>query len=201
MSSTTTTQTPAPAPATTQTQPQSQQPSEPTVEQVVIPAVPAEFEPHGIVNENNVNPNEKKLILEESKEEDIADITQLVEELTEILEYVAQPAMIELRKNNFKAYEEHIEAKYAKFVEKHYGIFDMIIKQENTDIDKFIEMCIMMDKIKNGQSTMKEEYDKFSGKLNEEYIYPQFGGKENFEKVTAKKQQRKQRRQMKHGHK
>jgi hypothetical protein len=49
-------------------------------------------------------------------------------------------------------------------------------------------------KIKAGEASMEKEYEKFTEEVNEEYLYPSFGGKQQFQEAVMKESKSAKRR-------
>jgi len=61
-------------------------------------------------------------------------------------------------------------------------IIKELLENRKYALEKLLNMFTILGKVKEGKADLHEEYEKFGERQNEEFIYPKFGGKEQFEK-------------------
>lgn len=116
----------------------------------------------------------------------IPDIDNLLSDLQEMLDFVENPRMAEYEKTNKFEFDRLL---YAKFNTKlPMRVIKLITETERrySNVDKLLNMFERLRKIKDGKKDLETESKKFGEELNEEFIYPEFGGKEKFEKEMTK---------------
>lgn len=112
------------------------------------------------------------------------DLQYILETTVNILEFTKEPQMLELKKINFDEYLNALEKKYEKFTLKYYGIFRMIVDNDDSkSIDKLFGMLNLLWQVNAGKLTLTNADALVSEGLSNEYVYPKFGGKQNFEKI------------------
>lgn len=137
---------------------------------------------------------DQKLVYKESTDISIPDIAQLTGTIIEFVEYLSQPQVIEMSKGDEVAYKQHLENKFEDFSLKYYSIFRMLLEEKNRaeNLNKLISMMEILKNIKDGKKDHDKEFEKFKEERAEEYIYPQFGGKNNFQRVLAQRAREKE---------
>jgi hypothetical protein len=122
----------------------------------------------------------------------IPDLDIVTQTIIEMIEFMNTPAMI-LKKNNkatFKEFETILYHKYRDLVPS-TKIIDLLIEDPVENLQKLILMFERLYKIKTGELNMKNEYECFTEEVNNEYLYPQFGGKEKFQIKMAEQMKNK----------
>jgi hypothetical protein len=100
----------------------------------------------------------------------LPDVPVLMEKITEILEYMCEETVANLRNSNFSDFETHMETKFSSFSMRYFGIFQKLINGE--DITPLLSMFISIDKIKSGVLTIEQAEKQLGEELAETYIYP-----------------------------
>jgi len=105
---------------------------------------------------------------------------KLTNDIIEILEYLNKEEMKKLRKENIDIYKQHVMTKFESF--DYFSILKLFIDNDDVEIEKLIEMIKVIDDINNKKISFEDANEQMKEKRASEYIYPQFGGKEAFEK-------------------
>lgn len=116
----------------------------------------------------------------------IPDIEKITSEVIDMLDFMETPDMIEMEKSdNTKFY--HIIT--SKFENLPFSIIKLLIERENRgeNLEKLLEMFSVLQNVKHGNKDIESAYNDYKENLNEQYIYPKFGGKDEFERKIAKK--------------
>lgn len=147
--------------------------------------------------------NDKSAVSMDMKKDEIVDLEKLTGDLMEFLEYISKPEMKEMETQDHTAYVRHLENKFEKFSLDQINTFKMITsydekksQEENhtirdQNITRLLGMIEILVDVKAGKRDMNTEFSNLRENLNEEYIYPQFGGKTNFEKEMTKRNKKK----------
>lgn len=106
----------------------------------------------------------------------IPDLELLLKNVIELVELMEQPDMENFKKTNNAEYEKMLVNKYQDCMP--YNMIRLLLRDRHNNLEKVIQLIQVLSKVKDGKADLNEEYDKFGEKLNEEYLYPKFGGKE-----------------------
>ena len=119
----------------------------------------------------------------------IPDIEKLLDDVLNFLNYINQESMQEFEATNKIEFEQHLNIHFNEFSEKHYSIFKMLLDSENriNNIAKLFEMLSKLKQVKMGQINIQQADKDFQEELNSKFLYPKFGGKEQFEKQILQK--------------
>ena len=137
---------------------------------------------HSIVSEKDVNKDD---IIQDNPAE-IADPDTLIKNVLKAIEIMDRPDMIQLQKVNYPNFMDRI---INDIPDIQTSMIKILSDRENRvyNLEKVLEMIETLRKVKNGQLDMQKAFSDFIEQQNEKYIYPQFGGKEEFEKKYVKK--------------
>lgn len=119
----------------------------------------------------------------------IPDLTELLGYVNSLIAFVETPEMVILSKTNYQEYEKRAYQRYNQHMP--IKIIGMMINEDERyeNLERLLDMFDRLEGIKTGKKDMQHEYADFSEKLNEQYLYPEYGGtKESF--VEAMKAQR-----------
>jgi hypothetical protein len=133
----------------------------------------------------------------QSPPEEIPDLDALMDSIIEFLEYINTSEMQQLEEANPVAFENHLDLKFRSFSLKYYGIFKMLLdkKRRAENVNKLINLFSKLNKVKDGDMSMDKAYEEYTEGLNGEYIYPKYGGKDNFEQHIKKQHAEKQKKE------
>jgi len=111
----------------------------------------------------------------------IPDLDEYLKHINEMLEFIETPHMTKLKKNNEKEYEKLVFGKYNAHLPT--KLIRLMLEDDRYDhLAKLLDMFDTLNAVKQGKKDIQDEFKKFSENLNEKYVYPLHGGKENFEK-------------------
>jgi hypothetical protein len=118
----------------------------------------------------------------------IPDIEQLLDTILAFLNYINDDTMQEFEITDNVGFEQHMNAKFEAFANKHYSIFKLLLDRENRapNIAKLFDMLTTLKKVKTGRLDINKADKDFQENLNTEFVYPTFGSKEEFEKQLQK---------------
>jgi hypothetical protein len=116
----------------------------------------------------------------------IPDLSELMTYVDELIAFVELPEMETLRETNYEEYERLAYQRFNQFIP--IKIIGMMVNQEERydNLERLLDMFERLEGIKNGSKDMQHEYADFSEKLNEQYLYPEYGGKEQFIEAMKK---------------
>ena len=119
----------------------------------------------------------------------IPDLEKLTDDIIDFLKYMDKPEIKILRTTNYGAFQHKVDEKYPDIP---FSIIKMLTdedesaEQKSENIIRLLNMFRQLNDIKQGKKDITEGFESFREEISEEYIYPQFGGKEEFEKAVAK---------------
>jgi hypothetical protein len=118
----------------------------------------------------------------------IPDIDKLLSIVLEFLHYIGTKEMQELENRDQLTFERHLDVKFEDLSLRHYPIFKLLIDKEHREenVCKLIDMFSILAKVKSGALDINQADKNFNEDLNNEYIYPKFGGKQQFEQAMLK---------------
>lgn len=117
----------------------------------------------------------------------IPDLDRLLATVLEFLEYIGTPEMQAMEIHDNIGFEHHMDAKYPDLSLRYYSIFKLLLDREHREenVCKLIDIFSALKRVKSGEVDIKDATSDFQEGMNNEYIYPKFGGKEKFEKKMA----------------
>lgn len=120
----------------------------------------------------------------------IPDLLELTNKILEFIDFYDKPEIKKLREENMGNYNYLVGEKFEKLPP---AMIKLLSDEENraSNLEKLMEMLSLLQSVKDGKNTFEKTENDFFEKRAEEYIYPKFGGRENFYKVSEeyKKQQ------------
>jgi len=123
----------------------------------------------------------------------IPDIEQLLDKILDFLNYINKENMQKLEATDKIEFDKHLNDRFNDFSEKHYSIFKMLLDNENraTNVAKLFDMLSKLKQVKMGRLDIHQADKDFQEELNNKFLYPKFGGKEQFEKEILKNKHKK----------
>lgn len=116
---------------------------------------------------------------------------QFLDDLILFIDELNKPNFKKLRKENkFNEIEELLERKYKRLFELNYSLVFAVIRNEITNFDILVKMINVMILLETKQISNNEANNIIKDLINDLYIYPKFGGKENFEKIIKSKHEK-----------
>jgi len=129
------------------------------------------------------------LIMNTKRDSGLPDIMNLTKQIIDFIEYIEKPEIKEMAKENTMIYKQHLETKFEEFTLEYYSIYRMLVDNEinrSHNIEKLFKMIDRLHKVESGKSNVEKEFVKVREELAGEFLYPQFGGKDKFEKTMNK---------------
>ena len=122
----------------------------------------------------------------------IPDLTLLTDKILEFIEFSDLPETKTLKENNIGNYNYILSQRFDKLPS---SMTKLLSDEENraSNLEKIMEMLTLLQAVKDGRSTFEKTENDFFEKRAEEYIYPKFGGRENFYKVSEQKKLEKEK--------
>lgn len=125
----------------------------------------------------------------------IPDLEKLLDRVLEFLRYINKTEMQELENEDKFAFERHLDSKFEDLSLRYYSIFRLLLDKDNREdnVCKLIDIFSTLKKVKTGSLDIHKATEEYHEELNSEYIYPKFGGKEQFEKKMQKEKNKKRK--------
>lgn len=117
----------------------------------------------------------------------VPDLDYLVTNLVKILEFMNEECNVILKRENKEMFKKVMEEKFPEFVDKYYSVFQQLLTDDMDSFEKLLMMIEQLNRVKIGEIDLDEAFEYVREKLSGEYIYPQFGGKEAFEKTIKER--------------
>jgi hypothetical protein len=125
----------------------------------------------------------------------IPDLTLLTTKILEFIEFEEKEETQKLKESNRGYYNNLIDTNYEILTPTMVKLLsDKNNKTEN--LTKMMDMIRLLRNVKEGRNTFENAENEFMEKRSEEYLYPVFGGRENFYKIAEenKKKQEKNKK-------
>jgi hypothetical protein len=120
-------------------------------------------------------------------EVNIVDTTRYMQLFNEMVEFIKTPKMQEMKINNPANYNNQINLKNNGDLS--YSILRLLNEDINNE-HKIRDMISILDECRSGKKNIEKETEQFNEKVSEEYLFPSFGGKENYYKKIAEGQEK-----------
>jgi len=116
--------------------------------------------------------------------EAIPDIDLMLQTINQVLDTIDTPHMRDLETNNHEMFERIIINKYHEILP--FKIIRLLLEEDRYDnLTQLLDMFEMLRNVKEGRADVYEEFQKFNEQKNEKYLYPSFGGKDEFIKKMS----------------
>ncbi len=113
----------------------------------------------------------------------IPDLELLTTKIIEFLEFVDKPEIITMKENEPGNFNYIVNEKFSMLP---VSMVKLLSEREQRaqNLEKILDMINILRSVKTGQKTFETAENEFVEKRAEEYLYPAFGGKDNFYKVA-----------------
>ncbi len=129
------------------------------------------------------------IMINNERSSELPDLIKLTGQIIDFIEYIEMPSIKQMAKENNMIYKQHLENKFEEFTLDYYSIYRMLVDNEQERSQNIEKLFKMIDRLKNieiGQSNVEKEFIQVREELAEEYLYPKFGGKNEFQKALEK---------------
>jgi len=116
-----------------------------------------------------------------------AKLKYVIDTLTDIFDFISSDEMIVMYGEDKEKYAQTLRGKYPEFSENYYSLFSVILDGELDTMSHLVMMIKTLCMVDSGSITMDTAYTNIREDLANHYIYPQFGGKKNFEKTIKER--------------
>jgi len=126
----------------------------------------------------------------------IPDLVELTNKLLEFIEFEDKPETQNIKKNDRGYYNYLVQERFDKLPNT---MIKLLSEQDKRveNLGKILDMIDLLKNVKSGKTSFEKAENEFVEKRAEEYLYPQFGGKDNFYKIAPenkKKQEQKHKK-------
>jgi len=126
----------------------------------------------------------------------IPDLVELTNKLLEFIEFEDKPETQNIKKNDRGYYNYLVQERFDKLPNT---MIKLLSEQDKRveNLGKILDMIDLLKNVKSGKTSFEKAENEFVEKRAEEYLYPQFGGKDNFYKIAEenkKKQEQKHKK-------
>ena len=98
----------------------------------------------------------------------LPDIPLLLSQIEEILEYMYDDNILDLKKNNNSKFRQCMEDKFSNFSSRYYGIFDKLLS--GGDLTHLYSMFTEIERIKKGEVSLEDAEQVLGEELAKDYI-------------------------------
>lgn len=123
----------------------------------------------------------------------IPDLKKLTDNILKFIEFIDKPEIREIKKNEIGKFNYLVNE---QFSDMPVSMIKLLSDYENKDknLEKILDMINILKSIETGEKTFETAENEFVEKRAEEYLYPAFGGKENFYKVAEENKKKKNKK-------
>lgn len=123
----------------------------------------------------------------------IPDLKKLTDKLLKFIEFIDKPEIRELKKNEIGKFNYLVNE---QFSDMPVSMIKLLSDFENRDnnLEKILDMINILKSVETGEKTFETAENEFVEKRAEEYLYPAFGGKDNFYKVAEENKKKKDKK-------
>lgn len=113
----------------------------------------------------------------------IPDLEKLTDKILEFIEFYDKPEIKKLRDEQRGNFNYMVGEQFSMLPP---AMIKLLSDEENraSNLEKLMEMLSLLQSVKDGKNSFEKTENDFFEKRAEEYIYPKFGGRENFYKVS-----------------
>lgn len=129
----------------------------------------------------------------------IPDLVEMTNKLIEFIEFSDKSETIKLKENNIGNYNYIISERFSILPQSMIKLLSEREKRAE-HLQKILELLKLLKQVKTGNKSYESAETEFIEQKSEEYLYPQFGGKDNFYKI-AEENKKKQEDEKKQKHK
>lgn len=148
-----------------------------------------------LVKPNQLPPEVQQLAQNMPKEEPkldknaIPDLENLLNQVIEFVQYINTDEMQKLEVTNNIAFEQHLDSKFEDFSTNYYNIFKLLLDRDKREenLCRLIDMFKELKRVKMGAIDIDYADKQYKEELNKEFIYPKYGGKQQFERAMQNK--------------
>ena len=144
--------------------------------------------------------NQYRLSMTKDAIPNLQELDLMMESINSLVLFIETPHMKKLEETDKDEFEKIVFGRYNSVLQMrmiHLLIDDKDLRYDN--LDQLLDMLATMQSIKKGEKDVQEEYDKFSNKMTEKYVYSKYEGntveekKQNFEKEISKQGNKKKK--------
>lgn len=113
---------------------------------------------------------------------------EFLKDLISFIETLNTPKFIKLQNNkNFDEIENILSKKYQDLFDNNYSLMFSLIRNEIKDFDILLKMINVKILLETNQISREDANEYIKEMVNDIYVYPKFGGKNNFEQIIKAK--------------
>jgi len=121
----------------------------------------------------------------------IPDLEKLTENMLRFIEYVDKPETRRLRETDIGNFNYIVNEQFSDLPTSMIKLLSDY-KNRNVNLEKIIKMISDMRSVQIKKKQFQEVENEFFEKRAEEYLYPAFGGKDNYYKIAEENKKKKE---------
>lgn len=115
--------------------------------------------------------------------DNIPDLVEMTNKIIEFIDFSDKSETIKLKENNIGNYNYIISERFSILPQSMIKLLSE--REKRTEhLEKILDLIELLKKVKLGTKSYETAETEFIEQKSEEYLYPQFGGKENFYKIA-----------------
>ena len=130
--------------------------------------------------------------------QDIPDLEKLTNDVLGFIDFIDKPEIREIKETNMGQFNFFVNEQFPNLP---LSMIRLLTDYENRsqNLEKILDMINLLRSVKTGERSLENAENEFVEKRAEEYLYPSFGGKDNFYKIAEenKKKNKNKKRQNK----
>jgi hypothetical protein len=126
----------------------------------------------------------------------IPDLEKLTDDILKFIDFIDTPEIRDLKENNMSKFNFMVNE---QFPELPLAMIRLLSDYQNRsqNLEKILDMINLLRSVKTGEKSLENAENEFVEKRAEEYLYPAFGGKDNFYKVAEENKKKNQNKKKK----
>jgi hypothetical protein len=123
---------------------------------------------------------------------DIPDLEKLTNDVLKFIDFIDNPENRKMKEENIGNFNFLINENFPNLP---YAMIKLLTDYENRtqNLEKILDMINLLRSVKFGTKTLENAENEFIEKRAEEYLYPAFGGKEEFYRVAEENKKNKKK--------
>lgn len=120
----------------------------------------------------------------------IPDLEKLTDGILKFIDFIDTPEIRDLKENNISKFNFIVNDQFQELPLTMIRLLSDY-KNRTQNLEKILEMINLLRSVKTGEKSLENAENEFVEKRAEEYLYPAFGGKDNFYKVAEENKNKK----------
>lgn len=122
----------------------------------------------------------------------IPDLEKLTDDVLRFIDFADRPEIKNIKENELGKFNFMVNE---QFPDLPLSMIRLLSDYDNRsqNLEKILDMINLLRSVKTGERSLENAENEFVEKRAEEYLYPAFGGKDNFYKVAEENKNKKKK--------